>query len=119
MATILWVDDSIYMISFIKELEKDTGHHIVHYRDGAEAAEEMKGGLQYQLAVIDRSLPRLDGEEVMKLSKKLHPDVPVVCNSAYPWPSQYADKCVDGGMLGRVVREYLPSLENTEQSQIP
>ena len=69
-------------------------------RDGREAVEAIQNGLEYQIALIDLSLPKevmkpdicfYDGADVIRISKEKNPDVPVICSSGYDYKPDGAE----------------------------
>lgn len=58
-------------------------YFVLLYCNGKEAYDAIQDGLQYHLGVFDLSLPDIGGDELVKLSKELHPTVPVICMSNY------------------------------------
>ena len=59
----------------------------------SDAHAAAQNGLHYELAIIDRGFERssMSGDDLMALSKQLHPDVPVVCLSGSGLKAPYAD----------------------------
>ncbi len=69
--------------SDLKWLLEHKGYFVVLYENGLEAKEAIQEGLSYHLSIFDLSLPEVGGDELIRLSKRTHPDVPVICISGY------------------------------------
>lgn len=87
------------------------------YCDGNKAQEDIQNGLNYDLAIIDRSLEksteRITGDDLIRLSKKYYPSVPIICTSAYADMPDYADRLLtkpfDYGTLISSIEDCLAS----------
>ena len=88
------------------------GHVVIYYRDGSKIIRDVNDGLRYDLAVIDLSLPGLDGVEVIRRLKLKYPRVPVISASGYVVLNSDADdkvvKPFRYNELMRVVNKFLP-----------
>jgi DNA-binding response OmpR family regulator len=80
---ILLVDDYFGVGEALKGYLEIKNHYVILYKDGESAIDEIEDELRYDLAIIDLELPKISGEEVMKVSKKINPKIPVICISAY------------------------------------
>jgi CheY-like chemotaxis protein len=93
--TILYVEDDADCMPelLVKYFERE-GYFVAHYWDGQEACDAIESGTQYGLIIADLSLPKIDGKEVIALSKRLHPETPAILTSGYvnvPGQNNYAD----------------------------
>ena len=88
---ILVVEDEVCGDYYQKYLEGQ-GHVVMVYKDGQELLGDLENDLLYDIAVVDRSLPNVDGDVVIGKLKDKYPRQPVICTSAY------------GGALSRVAR---------------
>jgi len=80
--SILIVEDEEYVEVWERMLKRE-GFNPIIYSSGLEAVESIENGLKYSLALVDLSLPRISGEDIIALSKKLNPNVPVISISGY------------------------------------
>ncbi|MBI2542425.1 response regulator [Candidatus Woesearchaeota archaeon] len=78
---ILLVDDEIAEV--LGGILKDAGYSSINCTDGSHAIQQIQGGLEYKLAIVDVVLPDMDGEQVINASRKRHPEVPIVSVSGY------------------------------------
>ena len=62
---------------------EEAGHLVTLYRNGREAFDDINAGLRYELAIIYLSLPEYGGDDIISISKKLNPQVPVISISGY------------------------------------
>ncbi len=83
--TILLVDDEPFNLEILEEYLEDGGYRLETADDGAEAWEKLEadpGG--YDIVILDRMMPRMDGLEVLK-RMKAHSEldtVPVILQTA-------------------------------------
>ena len=84
--TILVVDDAEALYRLYDVLLNGLGYNSVILTSGAEAHEKITGGLEYDIAIFDKTLEdkRITGDSLAKLSLELHPTVPVIRASAMP-----------------------------------
>lgn len=80
---ILVVDDWDIALEVFDRRMRERGFYVIGINDGRKAIEEIEGGLRYKLALIDLSLPRVDGSTVARVSRRVNPNVPVGCYSGY------------------------------------
>ena len=83
-------DESGIAVKLTRFLEKK-GYLVQAYNDGRKLVDDIKDGLKYQLAVVDLSFPYVDGHEIIRLSKKVNPSVPVISASGYDFKPQESD----------------------------
>ncbi len=93
---VLYVEDTPLHLELTSRHLERKGFFVMTYRDGDEARKDIQGGLNYDIAVIDRSLKKstreITGDDLIRLSKKYLPAVPVICTSAYADMPDYADR---------------------------
>src|SRR3989344_7074317 len=111
--TILMVEDELTISRIYKYfLEKDLEYLVIDYGNGREALEAINDGLQFGLALVDLSLPDLDGVELIKRIKEKYPSKPIVSMSAFDsliLPSIYNfSKLRPYPQLKEVVEDFYP-----------
>ncbi len=79
---ILIVDDEEIMRSSLSDWLKEDGYQVVALSDGYEAIDRVKAE-EWDLAVVDLKMPKIDGLEVLKRISKIKPQLPVVIITAY------------------------------------
>ncbi|MBI2172595.1 MAG: response regulator [Candidatus Aenigmarchaeota archaeon] len=67
------------------------GYEFLCYAQGGEAIHDIERGLRYDIAVVDLSLPDIDGIRVMTISREKHEHTPVICASGYKLKPECAD----------------------------
>ena len=82
MKKILLVDDeeSIHLL-YREELEED-GYEVHSALSGEEALEKL-GIVQPDLVILDINMPGMNGIDVLRRMKELHPQLPVILCTAY------------------------------------
>jgi DNA-binding response OmpR family regulator len=82
MAHLLLVEDHEHLVELYEyELTRE-GHVVMSCRTGADALAEMQGR-RPDLVVLDLLLPDMPGAVLLQRLSDLHPDVPVIINTAY------------------------------------
>mgnify|MGYP001570610455 FL=1 len=114
---LLYLEDySCAAESFIPRCEH-LGYLVIHYALGKKAVEALENGLNYELAIIDRELGAVSGDEVIKTCKRYHPNTPVICLSGYEDIVKDANitlvKTKDTLILHKLLRRYIAQEDNT------
>jgi len=113
MINVLIVDDHTIVRKGIKQLLDDTTD--IRVRGEAQHAADMLKKInqeQYDVVVLDISLPGRSGVEALKQLKSMQPDLPVLILSMYP-EDQYALRVMKSGAAGYLTKESVPAeLEN-------
>ena len=92
--SIILAEDEIAGKRWQKFLQRK-GHLVMLYENGMALCKDIYEGLKYDIAFVDLSLPKVDGDVIAHLSKELNPKVPVVTMSGYG----YAPKCSDRHLI--------------------
>lgn len=79
---ILVVDDELVVRDSLKEWLVDEGFQVEMAESGTEALEKISSET-FHLMLLDIKMPGMDGVEVLKRSKDMHPELPVVMMTAY------------------------------------
>jgi len=79
---ILVVDDELIVRDSLKEWLEDEGFQVEMAESGPETLEKLTKE-NFNLMLLDIKMPGMDGVEVLKRSRELHPELPVVMMTAY------------------------------------
>ncbi len=79
---ILVVDDEEIMRSSLSDWLMEDGYDVLAVEDGFQALERVKQE-EWDLAVVDLKMPKMDGLEVLKKMNKIKPKLPVIIITAY------------------------------------
>jgi DNA-binding NtrC family response regulator len=79
---ILIIDDEAGMRDMVSRLFADAGYDTATAPDGAAGLATAKSG-EFDLVVLDMSLPKMSGLEVLAGIKEVKPDLPVIMVTAY------------------------------------
>ena len=82
MGNILVVEDKKSMAEMLQESLELEGHEVIIAGDGAEGIKKLKGN-KVDLVLTDLKLPKKNGMEVLKSSKKNNPLTPVIVMTAF------------------------------------
>ena len=83
--TILLVDDEPLVLKVAKRILTGCGYHTVLAADGEEAVQMFQDYQQeIDLVVLDITLPKMDGYEVLAAIRNLDPNVKVILCSGQP-----------------------------------
>lgn len=108
MTRALIVDDHTLTRAGLRRILSDTAQPIVvgEAANGAEAV-ELVMTQQWDIVMLDISLPDRSGLEVLKVIKKARPALPVLVLSMYP-VDQYALRVLRAGGAGYLTKESAP-----------
>ena len=81
---VLLADDEPEVLRFVGRVLERAGFDVVSAVDGAEAVERFtEAAADFDLVVLDLSMPRMNGEEAFRAIRALRPDIPVLITSGY------------------------------------
>ncbi len=119
-STILIVEDDENSFLLLKYhiLDLNEKITILHALDGNIAVEICKTNSDIDLVLMDINMPVMSGHEATKLIREIHPDLPIVYQTAYSFEdnfleaansggSNYLTKPIDIDTLGLVISRYL------------
>lgn len=81
-ARLLIVDDEPKLRAGLRDVLSLKGHHVEEAGSGHEALALLES-TSYDLMVLDMRMPGMDGMEVMRRARKMHPDLPIIVLTAY------------------------------------
>jgi len=82
MSRLLVVDDELHVRRLYQEVLSRDGHEVTAVATGEEAFSVLDEH-PYDLVVLDIELENDSGLDILKQLKAVHPDLPVILNSAY------------------------------------
>jgi two-component system invasion response regulator UvrY len=108
MTRALIVDDHTLTRAGLRRILSDTAQPIIvgEAANGAEAV-ELVMSQQWDIVMLDISLPDRSGLEILKVIKKARPALPVLVLSMYP-VDQYALRVLRAGGAGYLTKESAP-----------
>jgi len=80
--TILIAEDEDSNFRYLEMVLKKTNAKIIWAKDGLEAVEFSKEHIP-DLILMDIKMPNLDGLEATKRIKKIHPEIPIIAQTAF------------------------------------
>jgi DNA-binding response OmpR family regulator len=80
--TVLVVDDDPDLCANLWDLLRDRGYRVCLARNGAEAAERLKGR-DFRIVLIDMKLPDGDGSSVFRLVRRANPQARTLIITGY------------------------------------
>ncbi|MCF6365033.1 MAG: PAS domain S-box protein [Bacteroidales bacterium] len=117
---ILIVEDEEINFLYIETLIEtfDINCKIIHAKTGKDAVEICKAKTDIDLILMDIKMPVMNGYEATKLIKEIHPDIPVVAQTAYSTPEHknkakaagcddYISKPIKQETLISIINKYL------------
>jgi CheY-like chemotaxis protein len=76
---ILVVDDEEMALTLVKQLLTTSGYHVTTAQSGFECLDLFRRRVRdYQLVLLDLTMPFMDGEETFHRLRKIRPDVPIL-----------------------------------------
>jgi len=108
MIKILIADDHAIVRQGLKQIVSDTSNMTVtdEARDGYEVLAKLSEG-EYDIVVLDISMPGPSGLDILKQIKTYHPELPVLILSMHP-EEQYAVRVLKAGASGYLTKESAP-----------
>jgi DNA-binding NtrC family response regulator len=103
---ILLVDDEEIMRSSLSDWLKEDGYYVVAVEDGYKAIEKVKEE-EWDLAIVDLKMPKIDGLEVLKRLNKIRPQLPVIIITAYATVDT-AVMAIKSGAADYIVKPFNP-----------
>ena len=109
MIRVFFAEDHAIVREGLKQILAETKDIVVagEASDGDEALEKISTG-EYDIIVMDISMPARNGHETLKELKEKRPDVPVLMLSMYP-EDVYAIRSFRGGASGYLSKESAPT----------
>ncbi|ATQ44317.1 MHYT domain-containing protein [Caulobacter mirabilis] len=80
---VMVVDDDDDVRRLVSELLTEAGHQVIASDDGAEALERLHAGVRPDVLLVDYAMPGLNGAEVIRRARALHPNLPVLMMTGY------------------------------------
>lgn len=105
---ILVVDDEEAMLEVFTEALERTGVEVVAESDPRRAADSIRRGDAYDVAILDLHLPFVDGHALLEIIRQRQPGVPVIIVTGYPC-AQSAQRCRDLGVLHYMRKPFDPA----------
>ena len=96
---ILYAEDDEFTRKFEIRRLKECGFNVSSVEDGQEAWDEYQKG-RYDLLLLDGDMPKMQGEEVMRLVREAGDDIAIVmyCNMPdHILLNEGVDECIDKG----------------------
>lgn len=109
MIRVLLVDDHAVVRRGLREILAETPDILPagEAANGAEALQAVRQADQYDIALLDISMPDLNGIDVLKQLRGLRPSLPVLILSMYP-EEQYAIRALKAGASGYLTKQSAP-----------
>jgi CheY-like chemotaxis protein len=96
--TVLLADDEEQVLRLGARMLEQLGFRVLTAPDGRAALELLERcGQELALAVLDLTMPRLDGGETLRALRRLRPELPVLLASGYD--EQVASRSIEGDRL--------------------
>jgi DNA-binding NtrC family response regulator len=92
---ILLVDDEEELVYTLADRLEFRGYHAMAALNGADAIKKANEG-DFDVAVIDVKMPEINGIEVMKMIKKLHPKLNVILMTGHGSPEEGEQGMAEG-----------------------
>ncbi len=104
--TILVIDDERIINTFVQRTLTSAGYHVLAAEDGLEGLKILREHFQEIAAILlDLTMPRMDGLEVMRELRHLAPDIPVLVMSGYS-EQEVSLRCEGTGVRGFIKKPF-------------
>lgn len=108
MARILVVDDETILVDVLSSFLSAHGHSVVALTDSRQAADLLNSREPLDLLISDIRMTPIDGIELLRLSRKVRPAMPVIMITAYN-SRDILRQTAQLGALACVSKPFLPS----------
>lgn len=118
---LLLVDDEPSILRLLASYLTRNGYEVTSATSGAEALDHFRQAERaFQLAVIDRTLPDLPGDQLAHQLLTQQPDLPVLLTSGYPVDiTEFAPRRVAYLQKPFLPAKLLEALQQLLQNQLP
>ena len=82
MKTILIVEDEKLLLEVFSDTLRETGYNIVTALDGKTTLKHLEEA-EPDLMILDIKLPDVSGLELLKKTREIYPDIPIIICTAY------------------------------------
>ena len=110
--TIIIAEDEQVSVGAIERYLERRGYLVFHYMNSRRLRDDINNDMRYHLLITDLSLPEVSGDELILLSKQLHPQIPVISMSGYDAKPKKSDvhlvKPISLDDLEEKIAGYLP-----------
>ncbi|MEX0988351.1 MAG: ATP-binding protein [Bacteroidales bacterium] len=100
---ILVAEDEKMNFEFLLRLIEQTGATVIHAWNGKEAVDMVAENKDVNMVLMDIMMPVMDGYEAARLIKQMHPNLPVIAQSALAMEGD-ADKMLKSGCDDYIVK---------------
>jgi len=107
-ARVLVVDDEPGVRTIARESLRRAGFEVTTVNDGAEAIDLLSTDKDFQVVLLDMTMPRMNGTEAFRLIKELQPDLPVVLTSGYS-AQEAVGRFGNDGIAGFIQKPFMPA----------
>lgn len=80
---VLYVEDAFDQALLVKAILQSSGHYQVTHAQDGEYAATLAREREWDLLITDLNLPGLDGFELCRIAKQVHPELPVLAITGY------------------------------------
>ncbi len=81
--TVLVVDDDVLISMSTALMVEDLGHDVVEVNSGSDALDVLRSGRKIDLLISDFSMPKMNGSQLARAAKEIHPDLPVLIATGF------------------------------------
>ncbi|PPT74890.1 hybrid sensor histidine kinase/response regulator [Xanthomonas arboricola pv. populi] len=95
---ILLVDDTDVVRMMVSEVLSDAGYQVVEAEDANGALDQLRAGVEIDLAVSDVGLPGMNGRDMADVARALCPGLPILFITGYAENAATRQEFLDDGM---------------------
>jgi two-component system, cell cycle sensor histidine kinase and response regulator CckA len=111
MSAILIVDDDSEIRQLVANVVRAAGFQAICATNGKEAVSVLDGSSDgIDMIVTDLTMPIMDGHQLIRLVRRLHPGIRIICMSGYsdgvPPGVVFLHKPFTASMLSRAIRGF-------------
>ncbi len=103
--TILIVEDEDNNVLYLNEIIKRTGALTLEARNGKQAVKLVEENPSISVVIMDLMMPEMDGYAATRRIKTIHPNLPVIAQTAYT-NAREREKSLEAGCDGYISKPY-------------
>ena len=117
-ATVLLVDDALFMRTLLKEILVDQGYEVIGEAENGTEGIEKYDTLRPDLTFLDVTMGDVNGIEAAKKIKAINPEAKLIICSAVAGQQAYLKEALEIGVAGVIAKPFSPNMVIQEVEKV-